>query len=141
MKRIRFIILLSAMAAAMAVPVVAKATGNTGSSSSVYIQDRADYDFVGTTIDVGLQVRCSDPSEFGSVIVTVEQFPPATPFPVGHGSGPTVVVCDGSYHSVGVTIVGAGFDAGPARATASLTTPNNSNGNKTVTKWISIVVV
>jgi hypothetical protein len=141
MKRIRFIILLSAMAVAMVVPVVAKATGSTGSTSSVYIQDKADYDFIGTNLDVGLQVTCKDSTGFGSVIVTVDQYPPATPYPVGHGSGPQSVVCDGRTHAVGVTIIGAGFDAGWAKATAALTTPTNKYGNKTVTKWITIVVV
>ena len=141
MKRIRFIILLSAMAVAMVVPVVAKATGSTGSTSSVYIQDRADYDFVGTNLDVGLVITCRDSTGFGTVLVTVEQFPPATPYPVGKGSGPQSVVCDGRPHSVAVTIIGAGFDAGPAKATAALTTPTNANGNKTVRKWITIVVV
>ena len=141
MKRIRFIILLSAMAVAMVVPVVAKATGSTGSTSSVYIQDKADYDFVGTNLDVGLLVTCWDSTKKGSVVVTVDQYPPATPYPVGHGSGPQPVVCDGRTHSVGVTIVGFGFDAGPAKATAALTTPTNPRGSKTVTKWITIVVV
>jgi hypothetical protein len=140
MNRIRFIILLSAMVVGMAVPVVAKATGSTG-SSSVYIQDKADYDFVGTNLDVGLVVTCSDSTKKGSVVVRVDQYPPATPYPVGKGSGPQIVVCDGRPHSVGVTIIGAGFDAGPAKATATLTTPTNSRGNKTVTKWITIVVV
>lgn len=141
MKRIRFIILLSAIATAMAVPVVAKATGSTGSTSSVYIQDKADYDFVGTNLDVGLVVTCWDSTKKGSVDVTVNQYPPATPYPFGAGSGPQFVVCDGRPHSVAVTIVGAGFDAGPAKATATLTTPTNPSGNKTVTKWITIVAV
>ena len=43
--------------------------------------------------------------------------------------------------SVGVTIVGFGFDAGRAKATAALTTPTNPSGNKTAVKYISIVVV
>jgi hypothetical protein len=142
MKRIRMLVLLGAVAVALPLSLsVAKATGSTGSGSSVYIQDKADYDFVGTTIDVGLQIRCTDSTGFGVVAVTVDQSPPATPYPVGHGSGPQDVVCDGRTHAVGVTIVGAGFDAGSAKAKAELTTPMNSSGNKTVTKWITIVVV
>lgn len=142
MKRLRFIVLLSAMAVGMAVPVIAKATGSTGGpSSSVYIQDKADYDFVGTNLDVGLIVTCWDSTKKGSVDVTVDQYPPATPYPFGAGSGPQIVVCDGRAHSVAVTVIGAGFDAGPAKATATLTTPTNSNGNKTVSRWITIVAV
>jgi hypothetical protein len=141
MKRIRLLILIGAVAVALPFGLTtAKATG-TGSSSSVYIQDKADYDFVGTNLDVGLLVACSDSTKRGTVTVTVNQYPPATPYPVGHGSGPQVVVCNGRTHSVAVTIVGAGFDAGPAKATAALTTPTNPNGSKTVTKWITIVPV
>jgi hypothetical protein len=142
MKRIRLLVLAGVIAAALPIGMTAAgATGGGGSGSYIYIQDRADYDFVGTNLDVGLQVRCSDSTGFGTVSVTVEQAPPQTPYPMGFGSGPQSVVCDGVTRAVGVTIIGAGFDAGRAKATASLTTPTNSGGNKTVSKYISIVVV
>jgi hypothetical protein len=145
MKRIRFIILLSAIAMAMTVPVVAKATGGTGTTSNaVTIQQYADYDAVGFVLDVGLYVRCKGNGTFahnGLVNVTVEQYPPQTPFPLGFGSGPQPVVCDGTFHAVGVTIVGEGFDAGRAKATATLTPGVGGGSGVTTVKWITIVVV
>jgi hypothetical protein len=142
MKRLRLLVLAGVIAAALPLGITAAgATGSTGSSSYVYIQDKADYNLVGTQLDVGLQVRCKTPTGFGTVAVQVDQVPPQTPYPVGFGSGPQSVVCDGVTRSVGVTIVGFGFDAGRAKATATLTTPGNSSGNKTVTKYIYIVVV
>lgn len=113
------------------------AAGSGTSTNQVTIRSQADYDFVGTTIDVGLDVRCSGGS--GSVIVQLDQYPPETPYPVGTGSGPQVVTCDGRTRSVAVTVGGFGFDAGKARATATLTTPSL----KTVTavRWITIVAV
>jgi hypothetical protein len=132
-KRIRMFIVLAMVAAAVTLlPALAGATGGTGSSLS--IKSTADYDFVGTTIDVGLNVRCSGGS--GSVIVDLNQYPPETPYPVATGSGPQIVVCDGSSHSVAVTVGGLGFDAGKAKAKATLTAPS---GNLTVTKWVVIV--
>jgi hypothetical protein len=136
MKRLRFIILLSTVAVALAVPVVAKATGGSGPASQVTIQEKVDYDFAGAALDVGLYVRCSGGS--GSVIVDVMQYPPETPYPVGAGSGPQIIACDSKTHSVGVTITGFGFDAGRAKATATLTAPS---GNVTTTRWVNIVVV
>jgi hypothetical protein len=142
MKRIRLLVLLGAITVALPLGLAtAKATGTTGSTSTVYIQDKADYDFIGTNLDVGLYVTCWDSTKKGTVAVTVNQYPPATPYPYGAGSGPQAVVCDGRSHSVAVTIIGAGYDAGPAKATAVLTTPTNSKGNKTVSKWITIVAV
>jgi hypothetical protein len=144
MKRIRFIILLSAMAVAMVVPVVAKATGSTGTTNSVTIQQYADYEAAGFMLDVGLYVRCKgngSEAQNGLVSVQVNQSPPQTPYPVGFGSGPQPVVCDGTYHAVGVTIVGEGFDAGLAKATATLTPGLGGGGSVTTVKWITIVVV
>ena len=135
MKRIRLLVLLGAVA--IALPVGLTSAGATGTSNSVTIQEHADYDFVGTTIDVGLYVRCTGGS--GDVIVNVSQSPPQTPYPVGAGSGPQIVVCDGNTHRVGVTITGFGFDAGRARATADLTTA--SMGSAHAERWITIVVV
>jgi hypothetical protein len=138
MKRLRFIILVSAVAAAMAVPVVAKATGSTGTTNSVTIQEHADYDFVGATIDVGLRVRCTGGS--GDVIVNLQQFPPETPYPVSAGSGTQIVVCDGQTHTVAVTLAPAlGFDAGRAWATADLTT--FTGGEAHAERWVTIIVV
>jgi hypothetical protein len=135
MKRIRLLVLAGVIAAALPFGITSVgATGSTGSTTSVTIRDRADYDFVGTTIDVGLYVRCSGGS--GSVIVNLNQYPPETPYPVATGSGPQIVACNGQTHSVAVTVGGFGFDAGRAKATATVTAPS---GNKTVVKWITIV--
>jgi hypothetical protein len=134
MKRIRLLVVLAAVAAAVTMlPSLAGATGTT-TGSSLSIKSTADYDFVGATIDVGLNVRCSGGS--GSVIVALNQYPPETPYPVATGSGPQIVACDGRSHAVAVTVAGFGFDAGRAKATASLTAPS---GNKMVTSWIRIV--
>jgi hypothetical protein len=136
-KRIRLLVLAGVIAAALPFGISsAGASGGSGSGSEVTINSRADYDFVGTTIDVGLNVRCSGGS--GSVIVTLNQYPPETPYPVGTGSGPQIVVCDGKSRSVAVTVGGFGFDAGKALAKAILTAPS---GNKTASKWVNIVVV
>jgi hypothetical protein len=139
MKRIRMLVLAGAIAVAL--PFGMSSVGATGSGSSVYIQDQVDYNIAGTQLDVGLQVRCKTPSGLGTVRVQVDQEPPYTPYPVGTGSGPQSVVCDNVTRAVGVTIVGFGFDAGRATATAMLTTPGNPNGNKTVVKDVTIVVV
>jgi hypothetical protein len=137
MKRLRFIILISTVAVALAVPVVAKATGSTGTTNSVYIQQYVDYDFAGAQLDVGLYVRCTGGS--GNVIVNVSQSPPQTPYPVSAGSGTNLVVCDNQTHSVGVTITGFGFDAGRAWAEADLTTA--SGGSAHAERSVTIVVV
>ena len=138
MKRIRLLILLGVVAAALVVPTVAKATGGGGTpANQVTIQQYVDYDFAGTQLDVGLYVRCTGGS--GSVIVNVSQSPPQTPYPVGAGSGPQIVVCDNQTHAVGVTITGFGFDAGTAKATADLTTV--SGGSAHAQRWVTIVVV
>ncbi|HEV2929567.1 MAG TPA: hypothetical protein VGW74_12810 [Propionibacteriaceae bacterium] len=142
MKRIRLLVLAGAIATALPFGMSAVgATGGSGSSSYVSINDKADYDFIGTNLDVGLKVTCKDSTGYGTVLVHVDQAPPATPYPVGYGSGPQSVVCDGRAHSVAVTIIGAGFDGGRATATATLTTPTNSSGNKTVKEPVTIVAV
>jgi hypothetical protein len=134
-KRIRLLIVLGAVAVALPIGLLpARATGTT---NSVTIQERVDYDFIGTQLDVGLYVRCTGGS--GSVIVNVSQSPPQTPYPVGVGSGPQIVVCDGRTHRVGVTITGFGFDAGRAWATADLTTA--SGGSAHAQRYVTIVVV
>jgi hypothetical protein len=137
MKRI---LAAAALAAPLAlVPGIAQATGSTGStggSSSVTINQYADYEAVGLVLDIGLNVRCSGGVN-GLVDVTVEQSPPETPYPVAFGSGPQSVVCDGKTRAVAVTVVGEGFDAGKAKARANLTVPLKSGA--TTTKWIAIV--
>ena len=139
MKRIRLLILLGMVAVALPLGLlqgVAKATGSPP-ANSVTIEEHADYDFVGTQIDVGLRVRCTGGS--GTVIVNVSQSPPETPFPVSFGSGPQFVVCDGYTHTVGVTITGFGFDSGRAWATADLTPGSGAAAH--AQRWINIVVV
>jgi hypothetical protein len=137
MKRIRLLVVAGVIAAALPFGMsVAGATTESGSQNSVTINSRADYDFVGATIDVGLNVRCYGGR--GAVDVTLEQYPPETPYPVGTGSGPQIVVCDGQSRSVGVTVGGFGFDEGKALAKATLVTPT---GTKKASKWIDIVVV
>jgi hypothetical protein len=137
-KRIRMFIVLAMVAAAVTLlPALAGATGTTPAPNQVTIQSNADYDFVGGMIDVGLYVRCTGGS--GDVIVSLNQYPPETPYPVGVGSGPQIVVCDGKTHSVGVSVPGFGFDAGKAWATADLTTA--SGGSAHAARWINIIVV
>jgi hypothetical protein len=140
MKRLRLLAVAVVIAAALPFGLsAAHATGGGGSTpaNQVTIQQYVDYDFVGTQLDVGLYVRCKGGS--GSVIVNVSQYPPQTPYPVGAGSGPQIVVCDNHTHAVGVTITGFGFDAGRAWATADLTTA--SSGSAHAGRWVTIVVV
>lgn len=132
----------AAIAATVAIPVavapaVAGATGGGGSPNQVTIDERADFDFVGTNIDVGLRVRCAGGS--GTVSVQVFQYPPETASPVASSIGTQPVVCDGQTHTVGVTTVGVGFDEGRAKATASLTTA--AMGSASAERWITIVAV
>ena len=136
MKRIRLLILLGMVAVALPLGIlqgIAKATGSSGTGSSVSINYYADYEFVGGILDVGLHVSCTGGS--GALDVTVTQEPPETPYPMAAGSGPQIVVCDGHSHSVAVTIGGGVFDAGKATAKATLVAPS---GNKTVTRQILI---
>jgi hypothetical protein len=123
-----------AAVATVLVPQVADATGSTG-GSQVSINQYADFNLAGTQLDVGLQVSCTGVT--GVVNVSVDQYPPETPIEA-HGTGVMDVVCDGKTHSVGVTIIGAVFDAGKAKATAMLIAPS---GNKTVSRQIVVKVV
>jgi hypothetical protein len=136
MKRIRLLILLGMVAVALPLGLlqgIAKATGGSGTGSSVSINYYADYEFAGGILDVGLHVACSGGS--GAVDVTVTQEPPETPYLMAAGSGPQVVVCDGRSHSVAVTIGPGVFDAGKATAKATLLAPS---GDVTVTRQILI---
>jgi hypothetical protein len=146
-KRIRLLVLLGAVA--IALPVGLRSAGATGSpppANAVTIQRYADYDAAGLVLDVGLYVRCKGNGTLahnGVVDVTVEQYPPQTPYPIGFASGPQSVVCDGTFHAVGVTVVAfvPGFDAGRAKATATLTPGLGGGSSVTAVKWITIVVV
>jgi hypothetical protein len=136
---VKKLILGAAVAAALVAPValIPSMAGATGSStgSAVSINQYADFNFVGTQLDVGLQVACT--GNTGVVNVTAEQYPPETPI-AAFGTGVVDVVCDGRTHNVGVTIVGAIFDAGKAKVTATLTAPS---GNVTVSRQIVVRVV
>ena len=126
----------AALAAPLALaPGIALATGSTG--SSVSINQYADFNFAGTQLDVGLQVSCTGGT--GVVNVSVDQPYPESPDPLGaHGTGVMDVVCDGKTHPVGVTVIGVIYDAGHAKATATLTAPS---GTATTTRNIVIRVV
>jgi hypothetical protein len=137
MKRIRLLVLAGVIAAALPFGMTAAgATGGGGPTNVVTVDDRADFEFIGTQVDVGLRVRCSGGSGF--VDVWLDQYPPETPAPVGAGTGAMPVVCDGTTRPVGVTVEGALFDEGRAKATATLMAPS---GTKTVVEWLTIVVV
>jgi hypothetical protein len=140
-KRIRLLILLGVVAAALVVPTAAKAW-DSGTTNQVTIQQYADYDAAGLVLDVGLYVRCQKGPD-GLVEVTVDQYRPQTTTLIAHGEGASSVVCDGNTHAVGVTIVGEGFDAGQAKAKATFTpNPVGGKGSKaTAQRWITIIVV
>jgi hypothetical protein len=112
-------------------------TSTTPSGSAVSINQYADFNFNGTQLDVGLQVRCAGGT--GVVNVSVDQPYPESPDPLGaHGTGIMDVVCDGKTHNVGATVIGVIYDAGKATATATLTA---SSGTKTVSRQIVVRVV
>ena len=137
MKRIIGVAVIVTLMLMLAPAGAASASNNTKTGTAqVTIKSPADYDFIGTTIDVALEVRCTGGS--GSVVVDLDQYPPETPYPVGTGSGPQIVTCDGRTRSVAVTVPGFGFDAGKAKATATLIAPG---GGATAQKWITIVAV
>jgi hypothetical protein len=123
----------AALAAPLAlVPGVASATGTTGTTNSVSIYQYADFGLAGSNLDVDLQVACK--GETGTVNLTVDQYYPETPDPLGaHGFGAQDVVCDGKSRLVSATIVGDIFDGGKAKATATLL-PSGA----TTTRWITI---
>ena len=100
------------------------------------IQPQASYNFAGTVINVGLDVKCQGGS--GDVVVNLTQSQPETPYPMAAGSGPQTVVCDGQMHTVAVTVTGFGFDAGTASATADLTTDSLATAH--AQRTINIVV-
>jgi hypothetical protein len=133
MKRLRLLVVVGVIAAAL--PLGMSAVGASGTTSTVVsIQSPADYDVTGTNVDVRVNVRCTGGT--GTLVVELKQYPPETPYPVGEGSGPNIVACDGTTHAGGATVIGAVFDPGRALATATVVAPS---GTKTVSKWIHIV--
>jgi hypothetical protein len=150
MKRIRLLILLGMVAVALPLGLlqgIAKAKGTSGSTSGstgqVSINQYADYDAVGTFLDVGLQVACTDPlGTAGNVQVHVSQSVPETPYPAAQGDGTQEVVCDGRSRYVTVSVFGGVFDGGKATATATLTTISSfPTPVATATRQISIRAV
>jgi hypothetical protein len=138
MKRIRLLVLLSALAVALPLGVlsgVAKAT--SGDGSSISIDQNAQYDAIGGIIHVGMRVRCPAPPAFGTITVTVTQEPPESTLPATGTNVVKDVVCDGQTHTVGSTILGDHFDAGRAYATAAFDT----GGEATAARWIDIIVM
>lgn len=116
---------VAAAATAVAVPSVAGATGSGGGGTgdSVYIAPTADYNTSGFSLDLDLVVKCSG-GLTGVVNGSVTQSPPETPSPVTFSTGNTLVVCDGQSHTVAITVDGAGYDDGYAKATMTLVNPN-----------------
>jgi hypothetical protein len=139
MKRIAWAMGAAGLALALAPAGIANANGTT-TGNSVTINPYADYDFIGTQVHLGLQVRCTAADKSGTLDVTVSQNYPETPYPEAAGSGPQILVCDGLSRSVAVTVAGVGFDAGKAKATATLTTVSPAK-TATVSQSITIVVV
>jgi hypothetical protein len=137
MKRIRLLVLAGVIAAAL--PIGMNAAGATGgSTNSVSIKDRAQYELGGTHIEVGLTVRC-----YGGGLrlaeVEVTQNYPETPYPQGaFGVGAQNVVCDGTARSVAVTVPLGLFDAGKAYAKA-VVDPLSPTAKSS--RWITIVHV
>jgi hypothetical protein len=134
---VKKLVLGAAAAAAVAAPaaLIPSVAGATG--SSVSINQYADFNFAGTQLDVGLQVACTGGT--GVVTVSVDQPYPESPDPLGaHGTGVMDVVCDGKTHNVGVTVIGVIYDAGKAKATATLIAPS---GTKIVSRQIVVRVV
>jgi hypothetical protein len=131
MKRIRLLVVVGVIAAAL--PLGMSAVGASGTTSTeVSIQSPADYDVTGTNIDIRVNVRCTGGT--GTLTVLLEQYYPESPA-VGEGGGPNIVACDGRTHAAGVTVIGGLFDPGRAKATATVFA---ASGDKTVSKWITI---
>ena len=145
MKRIRLLILLGMVAVALPLGLLqglAKATGTSGTTGHLSINQYADYDTEGTYLDLGLQVACTDPAGKGNVQVHVSQFEPETPYPVAEAGGTQFVVCDGRSRYVTVSAFGGVFDGGKAYATATLTTVSSGiTPVATAARWISIRAV
>jgi hypothetical protein len=139
-KRIRLLVLLSVLAVALPVGLlsgVAKATGGSGSASSLSINQNAQYDVLGNIVHVGLRARCPASPLPGTIDVHLTQDPPES---VVHAEGDALikeVVCDGQTHTVGASVFGLNFDAGRAYATATFT----FGGSASAARWINIIVM
>jgi hypothetical protein len=141
MKRIRLLVLAGAVAVALPFGLAtAGASGSSGSPNYVSIKEKAQYNFNGTYIEVGLTVRCrAADNPLPVVNVFVEQHFPETPSPTGaYGDGFTNVVCDGRARDYAVTVPIGKFDAGRAFAIAEL---NPAAPTATSKRWITIVNV
>jgi hypothetical protein len=138
LKRMRLLVLAGVIAAA--VPVGISSVGATGSPNSVTISEKAQFNFQGTYIEVGLTVRCAaNGNPLRTVDVFVRQDYPETPYPQGAtGVGGQSVVCDGVSRRVAVTVPIGLFDAGRAWAEATLDPPKPT---PTAKRWITIVHV
>ena len=138
MKRVRLLVLLGAIAIALPFGLLpAGATGGGGATSSLSINQNAQYDVLGDIVHVGLRARCPSSPLPGTILVHLVQDPPET---VMHAEGESLVkevVCDGQTHTVGATVFGANFDAGRAWATADFT----FGGSAHAERWINIIVM
>ena len=150
MKRIRLLVLAGAVAVALPFGLTSAGATGGGSTSSLTINQNAQYDVLGNVIHVGLRARCpvtpdpitGDPLP-GTIHVHVVQDPPES---VMHTEGDSLVkqvVCDGQTHTVGATIFNPlfteGFDAGRAYATAEFTP--GGGGSAADARWINIIVM
>jgi hypothetical protein len=130
-----------AATAAVLVPQAAGATGSTGGSTTeIYINSTVDYDNAGASLDLGGLAKCKGTMNDGLISGSVSQSPPQTPYPVSFSTGEGAVVCDGQWHAFALTVFGAGYDAGTAKATVTVT-PVAGSPAKTVTKYVTIVNV
>lgn len=141
MKRIRLLILAGAVAVALPFGLTSAGATGGGSTSSLTINQNAQYDVLGNVIHVGLRARCPASSAPGTIHVHVVQDPPES---VTHTEGDSLVkevVCDGQTHTVGATIFNPllelGFDAGRAYATAEFI----AGGSAADARWINIIVM
>ena len=142
MKRIRLLVLAGVLAAALPVGMTtAGATGGSEPANYVSIKERAQFDFQGTYIHVGLTVKCkNNGNPLRTVDVFVQQSYPETPYQQGAtGLGAQNVVCDGTPRSVSLTVPAGFFDAGRAKATATLDPITGPTA--TSSRWITIVHV
>ena len=128
----------AATTAAVLVPQVAGATGGGGATTEIVISPQADYNTAGAELDLGGLAKCTGTENQGAISGSVAQSPPATPYPVAFSTGNSLVVCDGKWHSFALTVFGAGYDAGPAKATVTVT-PVAGSPVKTVTAGVTIV--
>jgi hypothetical protein len=142
MKRLRLLVLAGVLAVALPLGMTAAgATGGSPPPNSVSIKEKAQFNFNGTYIEVGLTVRCqANSNALRTVEVFVHQDFPETPSPTGaNGLGVSTVVCDSRARDYAVTVPVGKFDAGRARATATLDPVLGPTA--TAQRWITIVHV